>query len=68
MSLNDIGPTMPQWRYFMGGSWGSTGTGLRAAYRAGVDPVAAYPPRFGIRLFVSVRLPESGVPGTDPGS
>jgi serine/threonine-protein kinase len=65
-ALNELGPSSPGWRYFLGGSWGSSAAGLRATYRLGIVTSAVYPPRFGIRLFASVRLPQPDLPCPPP--
>ncbi|GEM_PF-570673 len=44
------------WRVVCGGSWGSSGYGIRAAYRLGAAASSVYPPRISIRLACPVRL------------
>jgi hypothetical protein len=61
--VQDIGVSAG-FRLFVGGSWGSTGGGLRIGYRMGAVPTSVYPPRLGIRLCAPVRL--QTLPKTKP--
>ncbi len=48
--------TMPGWRIFCGGAWGSSDKAIRSASRLGITVKAVYPPRVGIRLVARPSL------------
>jgi serine/threonine protein kinase/formylglycine-generating enzyme required for sulfatase activity len=57
--LNLVGKEYAGWRYFQGGSWGSSMRGVRSAYRLAITATGVYPPRTTIRLACRVRVDSS---------